>query len=346
MNIDSAETIRNYQDKLYLSSKNLSEVTDIKINGSTSIYYRENTDDEGAIDQIFRQKQFDLESLETFATIKNLYEDVISKSKIPLIIDCGAHIGLASLRFSAMFPEAMIIGLEPNYDNYLIAKKNTGGIQRIKMLNMALSNNGNDVYVNDYNRGTMGYVAEQEMSSIKSVAIPSTTVTDIIRTNPECIAFLVKIDIEGAEKSVFTQSTEWLRNSIALVIELHDWLYPGKFVSEPFWDATKEIDYKIGIIGENFVLVPSENNEPSTSWKHINKILRLLYKSNNELFGWSIHLVRQEYDEKIKEQQEQLGQCEHTITRLQGDINKIYLSISWKLTSPFRYVMSAIRNRR
>ena len=52
------------------------------INGvETKIYYRQGTDDEGAIDQIIKQKQLDISSLNSFPIIECRYNEIIEKKE-------------------------------------------------------------------------------------------------------------------------------------------------------------------------------------------------------------------------------------------------------------------------
>ena len=52
------------------------------------------------------------------------YEKIVSSGLTPLIIDCGANIGLSSYYFALHFPKARIIAVEPDLNNITQAKSN------------------------------------------------------------------------------------------------------------------------------------------------------------------------------------------------------------------------------
>ena len=45
--------------------------------------------------------------------------------------------------------------------------------------------------------------------------------------------FLIKIDIEGREKS-FEKNVEWIEKFKIIIIEPHDWMYPNKHLFKNF----------------------------------------------------------------------------------------------------------------
>ncbi len=47
-----------------------------------------------------------------------------TRTKVPLIIDCGAHIGITILYFKQKYPQARIIGFEANPDTFKLLKQN------------------------------------------------------------------------------------------------------------------------------------------------------------------------------------------------------------------------------
>ena len=77
---------------------------------------------------------------------------------------------------------------------------------------------------------------------------------DIIKEYPKenYIPFLIKIDLEGAEKELFNKNIEWFRLFPIIMIEIHDWLEPSKNVSSGF---LKEIN----LLNNKDLLINNEN---------------------------------------------------------------------------------------
>jgi len=67
--------------------------------------------------------------------------------------------------------------------------------------------------------------------------------------------FLVKIDIEGAEKNVFSANTEWIPRTAVIVVELHDWLMPKQGTALPFLQAIRQYDRDFILSGETVVSI-------------------------------------------------------------------------------------------
>ena len=70
--------------------------------------------------------------------------------------------------------------------------------------------------------------------------------------------FIAKIDIEGFESEVFLDNLGWLDDIYMLLIEPHDWLFPGQRKSRSLQRAMASRDFEIFISGENLVYVRAE----------------------------------------------------------------------------------------
>src|SRR5262245_22787707 len=52
--------------------------------------------------------------------IREYYDGALQRGQTPVIIDCGAHIGLATLWFAQQYPAARIFSVEPARSNFEI----------------------------------------------------------------------------------------------------------------------------------------------------------------------------------------------------------------------------------
>jgi FkbM family methyltransferase len=120
-----------------------------------------------------------------------------SPTDAPLIIDCGANIGMATLYFKSVYPKSRVIAFEPAPATFECLRRNVGRLPGVDVRNLAISGRA----------GTLDFVIERgaETSMISSasagrvegghVSVESTTLSSVV-TGP--VHFL-KVDIEGAE---------------------------------------------------------------------------------------------------------------------------------------------------
>ena len=86
-------------------------------------------------------------------------------------------------------------------------------------------------------------------------AIKTTTVSKILAESGFDEIDLMKIDIEGAEKEVFSAPDvdDWLSKVKVLVIELHDRMKKG--CSRAFFTAMSKYDWHFELRGENLIFM-------------------------------------------------------------------------------------------
>ncbi len=142
-----------------------------------------------------------------------------------LIIDCGANVGYSSAYFLSKYPAAKLIAIEPDSDNFHILKKNLSHYgDRVKLLNTAIWSQRVGL---KYDRSTLGAKQEwaRQLHETDIGEIPDVQAIDIgtiLSESGENSISILKIDIEGAEKAVFSSNIEsWISNVDNLVIELH-----------------------------------------------------------------------------------------------------------------------------
>jgi hypothetical protein len=84
-------------------------------------------------------------------------------------------------------------------------------------------------------------------------AIPAYSVQSLMNMVTEYIPFMAKIDIEGFEDILFSSDTEWVQRFPVIVIELHDWMIPGKATSNNFLRTIAQYDRDLLFRGENVI---------------------------------------------------------------------------------------------
>ena len=172
-----------------------------------------------------------------------------------LILDCGGNIGSAAVYFANVYPDAKIISVEPDVNNFRLLKLNTSPYPKIECINAALWNRA--TYIELFGAHPASFKA-YETNADNPDAIKTTTVGKLLADSGFDEIDLLKIDIEGSEKEVFEASDvdDWLSKVKVLVIELHDRYKRG--CSRALFRATLQYDFFCTQRGENLIFVREE----------------------------------------------------------------------------------------
>jgi FkbM family methyltransferase len=196
-------------------------VTDFKTTFHKRIKIRKNpSSDFEVFNQVYSLKEY-LPVVNTYTTnFKNKADRALN------IIDAGSNIGLTSLFFLDHFENANIVCIEPEIENFKILASNLDSAKKSKIIkiNGAIwSSNCKIKIVNDFrDRSSCSFRVEE---SDQADAIPAYSVNQLIADNNFEILDILKIDIEGSEKQVFTSPTsnlDFLEITKCIAIEIHD----------------------------------------------------------------------------------------------------------------------------
>ncbi len=201
--------------------------------------------------QIFYQEDYQLNHLARNQDIVNFYEKIISSNKIPLIVDCGANIGLAAHYFSITYGGSQILAIEPDENNFFQGQSNAKlGVTHL--FNAVGSENGK-VELVDPNLGNSGYRVQTNING----SINLISINEILLLYPveQFVPFIIKIDIEGFEANLFSINTEWLSKFPVVIIELHDWMLPGTANSNNFLKEISRLNNDFILKGENVISI-------------------------------------------------------------------------------------------
>lgn len=149
-------------------------------------------------------------------------------SKQPLIIDCGANIGLSVIYFKRLFPGAKVIAFEPDKKifNILQCNMKSFGYDNVELINKALWNRESEV--DFYSEGAdAGHV-------VNTTNHEQITTVSAVRLRPylTCKVDFLKIDIEGAEYEVLNDNKDLLCSVHNLFVEYHSFVGQEQKLSE------------------------------------------------------------------------------------------------------------------
>ena len=208
----------------------------------------ESSADLSTLRQVFGSEDYSLAPLARGPELVRFYEEVRFMGKTPLVVDCGANIGLAARWFNTEFPEAKIVAIEPDSQNFTKAER-IAGRRNVELLLSAVGSKSGFCEIVDPGLGNDAYRTRQtDLGTIPIVSIP-----DILEKyrSSDYVPFIIKIDIEGAESDLFSANLDWMGKFPLLIIELHDWLLPTQKTSQAFLEAIAPLGRDFVHIGEN-----------------------------------------------------------------------------------------------
>jgi FkbM family methyltransferase len=205
--------------------------------------------------------RFPSSDIDTFEQIfvSNEY-DFLVETQPGVIIDAGANVGLASIYFANRYPAAKIIAIEPENSNFVLLRENVAPYANIIPLQAALWHKNEEIDLVDPGRGKWGFVTQNRESEPNPAetspsaichTVKAVTVDRLMAEYALDRINILKIDIEGAEKEVFSNTVSWIDKVDCIVIELHDRLRPGCLDS--FYNGAKGFDHE-WLQGESVVL--------------------------------------------------------------------------------------------
>ena len=210
------------------------------------------------VDQVFYSEDYSLEKFLRNYEVNQYYKNILKKNLKPLIIDCGAHIGLATKYFSLIYPHSKLICIEPVIGNFNQAKINNLEYHNIEFLNKAVGAEDGKGSIDNPKLGNNAYrINKNEKGDVNIISVNSI----LKNLEEDIIPFIIKIDIEGFENELFSKNTEWIDNFPIIIIELHDWMLPKSSNSGNFLSSISKKNRDFLYSGENIFSIKNELNE-------------------------------------------------------------------------------------
>ena len=173
----------------------------------------------------------DIESLQSTGSndIESMYKDIFVRevnpvklySQSPIILDCGANVGMFSLYCKYLYPNSKIYAYEPDPVNFNDLKYNLKGHVGIILSNNAIGSKNETIRF--YSEGTGAsslFDNSTNLNNRKEVEVNSNSLKDIIKEQVKID--LLKLDIEGAEVDALHVCDGALGNVEQIIVEYHD----------------------------------------------------------------------------------------------------------------------------
>lgn len=167
------------------------------------------------------------------------------------IVDAGANIGLTAAYFANHYPQAKIVSIEPEKENFAMLLSNTKGYKNIVPIRAGLWNESKKLSVANTKSASWAFTLE-ESGDTATESFDAVTLDSILDQFNQSYIDILKIDIEGAEIELFTGNYHtWLSRTKIIVIELHDRMRRG--CSKAFFKALIDYTFRVELKGENLI---------------------------------------------------------------------------------------------
>ena len=175
------------------------------------LWARAKTSDTDAFGQIFVARE---------------YRCIDEVREASLVIDCGANVGYASAYFLSRFPNAYVIAVEPNKENFELLSKNLAPFKgRYRAICSAVWSKNVGLVLSEvpFGDGREWSCTVREVRRGEEPEMMACSVGTLLRESGFERIGVLKIDIEGAEVELFgsDEHKEWLPYVDNLLIELH-----------------------------------------------------------------------------------------------------------------------------
>jgi FkbM family methyltransferase len=200
------------------------------------LWARSGTSDVPTFEEVFVAREYDL-PFSDFEPVQ--------------IIDLGANIGYASVYFSARWPGAKVLAVEPDGQNTAMLERNTRPWPGITRLQAAVWAHPARVAIANPADASNAF-RMQEFPEDDGSSVTAFTVDQLIDSVGCDRLDLLKMDVEGAERDILQNADSWLSRVNVLVVELHDRIVPG--CGEALCQALAGRRFRMEIVGANLAI--------------------------------------------------------------------------------------------
>jgi len=162
------------------------------------------------------------------------------------IIDAGGNVGYTAVWFANRYPAAKIVVIEPDAANCKLLRENTASYPQVELIQAGVWPRAGHLIIVTHDQtgrflGEWGFRVE-ESDEPAGETIRAVTLGEILRGSGQPAIDVLKLDVEGAEKEIFSASCDdWLPRTNVLMVELHDRFRPG--ASDAFFSVVNMQDF-------------------------------------------------------------------------------------------------------
>ena len=183
--------------------------------------------------------------------LRLLSAEWLSEGMTPVIVDGGANVGYSARYFAMEYPEARVIAVEPDPNSFSVLVETSKGCPRITPVHGALWSADGEARLSTREGWSWAGIVNDEAGA----AVPAFRIEALLARCPKARLLILKLDVEGAEKEICAASTDILRGVPCIVLEPHDWLFPGRACMAPLFAALAQMVFDTLVVGEIVVFL-------------------------------------------------------------------------------------------
>ena len=178
-------------------------IAEIRVPGlAHPVALRPGTADASTFEKVFVWRDYDLEY----------------PSDVRTVVDAGANVGFSAVFFACRFPQARIIAVEPQSENFRLLRRNVAFYPNVTPVEAAIWSRDTEVgLANPADRvDSYRYEPAAIADPVQALSVPSLLKRFAVDT-----VDVLKVDIEGAEQELFAAQPSWVHRVRMFIVELH-----------------------------------------------------------------------------------------------------------------------------
>lgn len=200
-------------------------------------------------------------------TLRLLYREVFVRqhyffradSDSPVIFDCGANLGMASLYFKWLYPHARVQAFEPDPSTFrLLAENVASNHMDVEVHNCALWDQDGEVqfFVDSDNPGSLLMSTDPTRLKGESIMVPARRLSSFISGTVD----FLKLDVEGAEARVLDDlvQTGKIESVKQMVVEYHHRIGNQKSALGDFLRLLEEAGFQYQIHASSYPVISKD----------------------------------------------------------------------------------------
>lgn len=204
--------------------------------------------DHYTVREVFSEKAYSLDGMARKEGLLRCLGSILGEA-VPVIVDCGANLGASSVLFSRLYKGSRVLAVEPDPRNIALFRQNACH-PGITLFEGAVGARDGTLNFSRSSNPRAGTVGAGDGLPVRIFSVPS-----LLASVPGGRPFILKVDIEGFEAELFDGECPWVDDFPVIVIEPHDWMFPGKMTIRNFIGKVAALDRDLLVLGENLVSV-------------------------------------------------------------------------------------------